>query len=133
MAYDEGLAQRLRDAMVDERGVVEKKMFGGLCLMVDGKMCVGIIGDELMARVGVEGYAAALKREGARPMDFTGKPLKGFVYVSAEGIESERALGEWVQLGVAYAREQARAERAKPGKKKSVKPAVGKAKPKTKR
>ena len=120
MAYDEGLAQRLRDALIDERGVVEKKMFGGLCLMVDGKMCVGVIGDELMARVGAEGHAAALSRPHVRPMDFTGKPLKGFVYVSAEGIESERALEEWVQLGVAYARTQAKAERAKPAKSRKA-------------
>jgi TfoX/Sxy family transcriptional regulator of competence genes len=106
VAYDEGLAQRLRDLLIDQRGVTERKMFGGLCLMVDGKMCVGVVGDELMARVGADGHAAALKKAHVRPMDFTGKPLKGFVYVGVEGLESETALEEWVQLGVRVARSQ---------------------------
>jgi TfoX/Sxy family transcriptional regulator of competence genes len=123
MAYDEGLAQRLRDALADERGVTEKKMFGGLCLLVHGKMCAGVIGDELMARVGADGYAAALKRPGARPMDFTGKPLKGFVYVGAEGIESERSLEEWVAAGVATARAEAKKAAAKPAPRKRAAPA----------
>lgn len=108
MAYDQGLAQRLRDALVDERNVSEKRMFGGLCLLVDDKMCLGIVGDELMVRVGPERHAEALRRPGARPMDFTGRPMKGFVFVASEGLESEKALEEWVRLGVGCAREKAR-------------------------
>lgn len=116
MAYDEGLAQRLRDALVEERGVTEKRMFGGLCLLVDERMCLGIVGEELMVRVGLPRHAEALQRPGARPMDFTGKPMKGFVFVSPEGFESERALEEWVQLGVASAREKAVEGRAPRGR-----------------
>ena len=106
MAYDEGLAQRLRDALAEERGISEKRMFGGLCLLVEGKMCVGIVKDELMVRVGPEKYEAALARPGARPMDFTGKPMTGFVFVSQDGMGLDRELEEWVQLGVTFARTQ---------------------------
>jgi TfoX/Sxy family transcriptional regulator of competence genes len=120
VAYDEGLAQRLRDALVDERAVEEKKMFGGLCLLVDGKMCVGIVGDELMVRVGPEVQPSALKKPGARPMDFTGKPMKGVVYVAPEGFESERALEEWVGLGVAFARAQVKEKGRVAVKKRST-------------
>lgn len=96
MAYDEGLAQRLRELFAERREVVEKKMFGGVAFMVHGHMCVGIIGDSLMARVGPEEYAAALRRPHAREMDFTGRAMKGFVAVEAAGIESDRNLRRWV-------------------------------------
>ena len=75
MAYDEGLAQRLRDALEEQRDLSEKKMFGGLCFLKNGHMFVGITGDELMARVGKEDYAASLARRHVRVMDFTGKPI----------------------------------------------------------
>ncbi len=96
MAFDEGLAQRIRDALRDRRGIVERRMFGGLAFMSHGHMSVGVVNDTLMARVGPEGYAAALRRPGARPMDFTGKPMKGFVYVTPEGIDSDAALDSWI-------------------------------------
>jgi TfoX/Sxy family transcriptional regulator of competence genes len=115
MAYDEGLAQRLRDALIDEREVTEKKMFGGLCLLIGGKMCLGIVGEELMVHVG-DAYANALKRDGARKMDFTGRPMKGMVFVSAEGIESETALEEWVRMGVASARARSAPKRRPVGR-----------------
>ena len=83
MAYDEGVAQRLRDVFGDRTDVVEKRMFGGLAFMVSGNMCCGVVGKELMARVGPEQYEQALKEPYAREMDFTGKPMKGFVYVGA--------------------------------------------------
>jgi TfoX/Sxy family transcriptional regulator of competence genes len=104
MAYDEGLAERLRGALEDQRGLSEKRMFGGLCFMLDGKMCVGIVKDELMVRVGAERHAEALKKPHARPMDFTGRPMTGFVYVAPEGLESDRELEGWVDLGVSCAR-----------------------------
>lgn len=104
MAYDEGLAQRLREALEEHHGLTEKKMFGGLCFLLDGKMCVGIVKDQLMVRVGGERHAEALKQPHARPMDFTGRPMKGFVYVAPNGLDSERQLGWWVDLGVSYAR-----------------------------
>src|SRR5579871_3629000 len=107
MAYDEGLAERLRGVFEEEPRAIEKKMFGGLCFMVDGKMCVGIVKDELMVRVGPEKNAEALARPHARPMDFTGKPMKGFVYVAPEGFESDATLQWWVAQGVAFARSEA--------------------------
>lgn len=118
MAYDEGLAERLRVALDDQRGVSEKKMFGGLCFLIDGKMCCGIVKDELMVRVGAEQHAEALRRPHARPMDFTGRPMKGFVYVAPEGLDAERDLEAWVALGVSCARASKPSKPSKPPKEK---------------
>lgn len=96
MAYDEGVAQRLREALADRPDVVEKKMFGGIAFMVAGHMCCGIVGEELMARVGPDQYDAALKEPHAREMDFTGRPLKGFIYVGVEGFASDADLETWI-------------------------------------
>ena len=76
---------------------VEKRMFGGIAFMVGGHMCCGVLGDALMARVGPDRHAEALARPHARQMDFTGRPMKGFVYVAPEGFESDRDLGAWVR------------------------------------
>lgn len=102
MAYDEGLAQRLREQFVNHRGMAEKKMFGGLAFMYRGHMLVGIIGDVLMARVGPEQYARTLKLAHARPMDFTGKPMKGYVYVDPPGFSSDANLTKWVRLCLGF-------------------------------
>ena len=102
MAYDEGLAYRLGEIYTSFPGVVERKMFGGIAFMVNGHMSCGIVNDTLMARVGPDLYAEALDRPSARPMDFTGKPMKGFVYVSPEGLESDEELMSWVQLSLDY-------------------------------
>ena len=98
MAYDEGLAQRLREHFEDEFYVEEKKMFGGLCFMLSGHMCCGIIKDTLMARVGQDNYEASLAHPSAAEMDFTGKPMKGLVYIRPEGFESDEALAYWVDI-----------------------------------
>ena len=103
MAYDEGLAQRIREALASTGGVAEKKMFGGLAFMVQGNMSVGVSGEDLMVRVGPDAYAEALARPHAREMDFTGKPLRGFVYVDPEGFESDVDLEGWVERGVSFA------------------------------
>lgn len=107
MAYDEGLAQRIRETLTGRQDVrleiVEKKMFGGIAFMVGGNMSVGVVDEELMVRVGKEGHDDALAQPHARPMDFTGKPMKGFVYVSAEGIAEDDDLASWVERGVAFA------------------------------
>ena len=103
MAFDEGLAQRLRDCFGDVPDVVEKLMFGGLTFMVRGNMCVGIIKDDLMVRVGKEQSAEALGRPHARPMDFTGRPMDGYVYVARDGYASDEELRDWVGRGLAYA------------------------------
>lgn len=98
MSYDEGLAERLRDTYSMIGGVSEKKMFGGIAFMVNGNMSCGIVKDTLMVRVGPALYEEALARPFAREMDFTGRSMKGFVYVSPEGFESDDDLSEWVRL-----------------------------------
>jgi TfoX/Sxy family transcriptional regulator of competence genes len=96
MAFDEGVAERIREIFMDRHDVEEKKMFGGIAFMMRGHMCVGVVKDTLMARVGPEQYKAALKLPHAREMDFTGKPLKGFIYVAPKGFESDGDLQQWV-------------------------------------
>ncbi|MDH3419495.1 MAG: TfoX/Sxy family protein [Gammaproteobacteria bacterium] len=102
MAYDEGVAERLREFYSDTPDVVEKKMFGGLAFMVGGHMSCGVVNDTLMVRVGPDLYANALSRPHAREMDFTGKSLQGFVYVDPAGFESDEALASWVDLSVSF-------------------------------
>ena len=99
MAYDEFLADRLRKILHEKKvSFEEKKMMGGLCVLVDDKMCVGVVHDTLMARIGTEIYQTALNRKGAREMDFTGRPMKGYVFVDPEGVDLEKDLDYWVQL-----------------------------------
>jgi TfoX/Sxy family transcriptional regulator of competence genes len=103
MAYDEGLAERIRGALDGESGITEKKMFGGIAFLLRGKMFVGIVKDDLMVRVGPAGYPDALKRAFARPMDFTGKPMEGYVFVAGEGTAEDDALEDWVGRGLKFA------------------------------
>lgn len=103
MAYDEGLAERLRDAMEGTPGASERKMFGGLCFLIQGNMCLGVVKDELMVRVGPDAYAECLELPHAREMDFTGRAMKGMVYVATEGFEDDGDLERWVARGVAFA------------------------------
>lgn len=102
MAYDEGLAQRVREALASRRDVTEKKMFGGLAFLVRGNMCCGVVGERLMVRVGPAAYEAALSQPHAGEMNFTGRPMKGFVYVEPEGVESDRALRKWVARATGF-------------------------------
>jgi TfoX/Sxy family transcriptional regulator of competence genes len=104
MAYDEKLANRVRKVLERRRGVSEKKMFGGLAFLVNGHMACGIVGKDLCVRVGPEAYDAALKKAGAREMDFTGRPMKGMVYVGRRGSENASKLKAWVEQGLSYAR-----------------------------
>jgi hypothetical protein len=97
LAYDEGLAERLREVLRSQRGISEKKMFGGLAFLNRGYMFVGIVGDVLMARVGPEYYQEALSRPHVREMDFTGKPMKGYVFVDPPGFELDADLADWVR------------------------------------
>jgi hypothetical protein len=103
VAYDQDLAQRLHALLADRGDLSERKMFGGLALMVSGNMAVGIIGDELMVRVGPDTYENALDQPHARVMDFTGRPMRGFVSVAPAGFASDAGLRAWVDRGVAYA------------------------------
>ena len=101
MAYDEKLADRVRDVLEQEDGVTERKMFGGLAFMVRGQMACGIVGDDLMLRLGAESAEEALERPHVRPMDFTGRPMSGMVYVGPDGLRGA-ALHRWVATSVAF-------------------------------
>jgi TfoX/Sxy family transcriptional regulator of competence genes len=103
MAYDENLADRVRTILVPEPGYSERKMFGGLCFMLDGNMVCGIVRDDLMLRLSHELADDALRRPHVRPMDFTGRPMPSMVYVAPEGLRG-RALRRWVEQAAAHAR-----------------------------
>jgi TfoX/Sxy family transcriptional regulator of competence genes len=103
MAYTETLAARIREVIRGIDGeVTERKMFGGLAFMLNGHMFTGVVGDELMLRLGAAGAEAALQREHVREMDFTGRPMKAMVFVEPAGLEGD-ALGEWVASAAAFA------------------------------
>jgi len=102
MAFDEKLAARVRKLLADRPDLTERRMFGGLTFMVRGHMCCGVQGDELVLRLGPDGTDEALANPHARPMDFTGRPLAGFITVSRDGLYG-RALARWVERAVAWA------------------------------
>jgi len=102
MAFDENLAERLRLLFRGKYKVTEKKMFGGLAFMVNGHMCCGIVATDLVVRVGPDALEYALKRPHTRPMDFTGRPMKGFVYVGPGGYHSDRDLKSWTKIGLDF-------------------------------
>jgi hypothetical protein len=104
VAYDEGLAERIRMLLADQADVREVAMFGGLCFMAGGNMACGIVGEELMVRVGAEALPAALSQPHARQMDFTGRPMKGMAYVGVEGFTEDADLARWIGQGVTFAR-----------------------------
>lgn len=103
VAFDEGLAERLRAALAGP-DVDERRMFGGYGLLVAGNICVGVIGDDLIVRVGPEGYADALGRPGVREFDFTGRPMRGWVVVPGEDVAEDDVLERWVDESVAFVR-----------------------------
>ncbi len=102
MAYDEQLAERVRAVLAGQPGLTERKMFGGLAFMLAGNMCVGVEQERLMVRLGTDLYQEALTRPHAAPMDFTGRPMKGLVFVAPGGISTPVALREWVDLGLQF-------------------------------
>lgn len=104
MAHDAQLAERIRKVLAHRRGVTERKMFGGICFMVNGNMSCGVAGDDLMLRLGNEGAARALEDRHTRPMDFTGRPMKSMVFMAPAGVQSDGALKSWVDRSVGFAR-----------------------------
>jgi TfoX/Sxy family transcriptional regulator of competence genes len=102
MAYDKKLAGRVRDALGYTQNVTERKMFGGIAFMVRGNMCCGVLDDKLMVRVGPVAYDKVLKLTHSREMDFTGKAMRGIVYVVPEGTKTARQLRTWVQRGLEF-------------------------------
>lgn len=103
MAYDVGLAERVREALGGRPGLVEKKMFGGIGFMLQGNMACGVNKEDLIVRVGPERYEEALAQTYARPFDFTGRPMKGWVMVAPDGYESDSDIESWVQQGADFA------------------------------
>ena len=104
MAYDEELADRIRELVSAQKGLTEKKMFGGLAFLVAGNMCVGVMGEELIARVGPAAYSTAVTLPGAHPFDFSSRPMAGWVMVRPEGFEDDVALGDWIGRSLEFAR-----------------------------
>ena len=105
MAYDEGLAHRVRDIINDEAGLVEKKMFGGVGFMLDGNMACGVNKDDLIVRVGPDRDEQALIQPHTRPFDITGRPMKGMIYVDEAGYDSDEDLQAWIDRGLAFVTE----------------------------
>ena len=103
MAYDEGLAQRVRVVLEGKSGLEEKKMFGGVCFILSGNMACGILNERLIVRIGPEKYENALKQPNTGKFDITGKPMKGWVMVSPEGYNTDERLSYWIEQGVAFA------------------------------
>ena len=114
MVYDESVAQRIREAIEGRDGLSERKMFGGLCLMLDGHMFAGVINDELMLRVGPENSDALLGLPGARPMDFTGKPMKGYIYVESSAFATPDGLNQWLGHALGFVESLPPKDAAKP-------------------
>jgi TfoX/Sxy family transcriptional regulator of competence genes len=104
MAYDEDLADRVRAVLPAEEARTERQMFGGLAFMLGGHMFCGVVKDSLMLRLGPEGADRALTEPHVRPMDFTGRPMKGMVFVDSDGLRDEGELREWVDAAAGYAR-----------------------------
>lgn len=103
MAFDEQLAERIRRHFAGKKlPVEEKRMMGGLCFMVRGKMCVGVESERLMVRVGAEREAEARARPHSAPMDFTGRPMRGYVFVARAGFTSDADLASWLDLALAF-------------------------------
>jgi len=97
MAYDEALVGRIRAALAGRPEISEKKMFGGVAFLRDGLMFVGVADASLMARVGKELHADSLRRKHVRPMDFTGRPMSGYVFVAADGLRTAKELRFWLE------------------------------------
>ena len=102
MAYNQIIADRIREILVDQPVIEEKEMMGGVAFMVNNKMCVGVIKDDMMARIDPEVYEEALEKRGCRPMDFTGKTMKGWVFISLEGIDTVKDMEYLISLALDF-------------------------------
>jgi len=113
MAYNEHLAERISQSLKSSKIAFEaRKMMGGMCYLVDDKMTVGIVKDQLMVRIDPEIYGESLKKKGVAEMDFTGRPMKGYLFISPEGIDLDSDLDYWIGLALEFN------PRAKSSKKK---------------
>jgi TfoX/Sxy family transcriptional regulator of competence genes len=103
MAFDQGLAQRMREQLADTGGVTEKQMFGGLAFLVDGNMACGVRGEDLIVRLAPDASESVQDKPGVRPFDLTGRPMKGWLMVAPDGHADDDDLRRWVDRGVAHA------------------------------
>ena len=115
MAYNEKLAQKIRTRLADVSNIEEKEMFGGIAFMNNGKMCVGIIKDDMMCRIDPDLYEEALEKNGCREMDFTGRPMRGWVIIEESGFSRPKDFEYWIQLSLDY---NAKAKKSVKKKKK---------------
>ncbi len=103
MAFDEFLSERIQRVYHEKRiPFIAKKMFGGICFLVDDKMCTGVMKNDLMVRIDPGINERILQKPGARPMDFTGKSMKGFVLVDPEFVDMDEDLEYWIDLAVEF-------------------------------
>lgn len=102
MAFDEKLAERIRVSLAGLVDAEEKLMFGGVCFMVNGKMCIGVVREDMMCRIDPAFEKMALEKPGCRPMDFTGRPMKGYIYVAEEGLKKKADFDFWIKLCIDY-------------------------------
>ena len=120
MAYNEKLADRVREIIsLTHKKIIEKRMFGGLCFMVNDKMCVGVEQERLMVRLDPARYEEAMEKEGCKPMDFTGKVMKGYVFVDIDALSTKKKLDYWMNLALEYNKiAKASKKKSKPAKTK---------------
>ncbi len=104
MAYSKSLVERIRHLVSRQRGVTEKKMFGGVCFLMNGNLLVGVWKDSLIARIGKDAYEAALQEEHVKEFDITGRPMKGWVMVEPDGIDSDHQLSQWIEQAMVFVR-----------------------------
>ena len=116
MPYSDKLADRIRERISHLPKIEEKEMMGGLSFMVNGKMCVGVIGEEMICRIDQDQYEQALEQNGIRPMDFTGRPMKGWIFVEHEGMKSKKTFDNWVEMALEFNKKA----KASPKNKKST-------------
>jgi len=102
MAFDESIAQRVRKVLSEECVADEKRMFGGLAFMVKGHMCCGVVGGDLVVRIGADGHERAVSQPHVRAMDFTGRPMRGFVYLGPPAYRSKSSLRKWIKAGLRF-------------------------------
>jgi TfoX/Sxy family transcriptional regulator of competence genes len=115
MAYNEALANRIRERISDLPKVNEKEMFGGLVFMVNEKMCIGVIKDEMMCRIDPERHPVEVEKNGCRTMDFTKKPMMGYIMIEESGMQSKKDFDHWIELALEF-NEKAKASKKKPKK-----------------
>jgi TfoX/Sxy family transcriptional regulator of competence genes len=117
MAYNETLADRIRERLADLENVEEKQMMGGLTFMVNDKMCVGIIKDEMMCRIDPEFHDTAVEINGCRTMDFTKRPMKGYVLIEESGMKSKKDFDYWIDLALEFNKKAKSSKRLKKNQK----------------